>query len=75
MRSKTRLPDGMKMFPQYLREAGYYCTNNSKTDYNFSHPKDTWDASSSKAHWKNREPGQPFYARLWPANHPRTGIR
>ena len=31
--------------------------------------------------WKTRppgqdrsEPGQPFYARLWPANHPRTGL-
>ena len=30
MRSNTRLPASMKMYPQYLRAAGYYCTNNSK---------------------------------------------
>ncbi|MEM7386341.1 MAG: sulfatase-like hydrolase/transferase, partial [Verrucomicrobiota bacterium] len=30
MRSQCQLPDGIKLFPQYLREAGYYCTNNSK---------------------------------------------
>ena len=26
MRSMVRMPRGFKMFPQYLREAGYYCT-------------------------------------------------
>ena len=30
MRSMTRLPKGFKMSPAYLRELGYYCTNNSK---------------------------------------------
>ena len=34
MRSEVRLPAGFRMFPQFLREAGYYCTNNSKEDYN-----------------------------------------
>src|SRR5262249_49981601 len=34
MRSATRLPANIKMYPQYLREAGYYCTNNAKEDYN-----------------------------------------
>ena len=34
MRSLTRLPADMRMFPQYLREAGYYVSNNSKEDYN-----------------------------------------
>jgi arylsulfatase A-like enzyme len=62
MRSMTRLPAGMKMYPQYLREAGYYCTNNSKEDYNLQKPGKVWDDSSGKAHWRNRRPGQPFSA-------------
>ncbi len=62
MRSLTRLPAGVKMFPQYLREAGYYCSNNSKEDYNLEKPGRVWDESSGKAHWRNREPGQPFFA-------------
>jgi uncharacterized sulfatase len=62
MRSTTRLPDRMKCFPEFLRAAGYYCTNNSKTDYNFPTPKTAWDESSRKAHWRNREAGQPFFA-------------
>ena len=28
------MPAGLRMFPAYLREAGYYTTNNSKKDYN-----------------------------------------
>ncbi len=62
MRSMTHLPAGMKMYPQYLREAGYYCTNNSKEDYNLEKPGQVWDESSAKAHWKNRKEGQPFFA-------------
>jgi uncharacterized sulfatase len=62
MRSMTRLPATMKMYPQYLREAGYYCTNNSKEDYNLEQPGKVWDESSAKAHWKNRKPGRPFFA-------------
>ena len=62
MRSKTVLPPEVKCFTQYLREAGYYCTNNSKTDYNFTVPPDAWDESSGKAHWKNRGKDQPFFA-------------
>ncbi len=62
MRSNTRLPAGMKMFPQFLREAGYYCTNNVKEDYNLEKPEGTWDESSNKAHWRNRRADQPFFA-------------
>ena len=53
MRSMTRLPDGMRMFPAYLREAGYYTSNNSKEDYNLEKAPDVWDDSSTKAHWRN----------------------
>ena len=62
MRSLTRMPSEMQMYPQYLRAAGYYCTNNSKEDYNLEKPGQVWDESSREAHWRNREPAQPFFA-------------
>ena len=62
MRSMAKLPEEMKMYPCYLREAGYYCTNNSKQDYNLGLTGKVWDESSGKAHWKNRRAGQPFFA-------------
>lgn len=62
MRSVYPIPESIRFFPQYLREAGYYCTNNSKEDYNMPKPEGVWDESSSKAHYKNRAEGQPFFA-------------
>src|SRR5690606_38128473 len=62
MRSFADLPPGTQMFPRLLRDAGYYCTNNSKEDYNLRTPKDVWDESSGRAHYKQRAAGQPFFA-------------
>ncbi len=62
MRCNAQLPEYIKPFPIYLRQAGYYCTNNSKKDYQFREPKDTWDESGGKAHWRKRKPDQPFFA-------------
>ena len=74
MRSMTRMPADWKMFPGYLRDAGYYCTNNGKEDYNLEKPEGTWDVtlggnggppggySPANGHWRNRKPGQPFFA-------------
>lgn len=64
MRSKVQLPSHVRLFPQYLREAGYYCTNNSKTDYNLVwDQRATWNESSGRAHWKNRpDKSMPFFA-------------
>jgi len=61
LRSNVKLPRKIKCFPQLLRAAGYYCTNNYKKDYNFT---DTglWDESSHTAHWRNRPPGKPFFS-------------
>ena len=56
------LPDGVKCYPEYLRAAGYYCTNNNKADYQFAAPLTIWDEQSNKAHWKNRPAGKPFFA-------------
>ncbi|HOF40988.1 MAG TPA: sulfatase-like hydrolase/transferase [Candidatus Hydrogenedentes bacterium] len=63
MRCKTPLPPQIRCFSEYLREAGYYCTNNAKTDYQFDPPAQAWDESSKDAHWRNRpDPAQPFFA-------------
>jgi arylsulfatase A-like enzyme len=64
------LPDGMKMFPEYLRNAGYYTANNNKTDYNAVSGKNVWDESSRKASWRKRKDGQPFfYMQSFPICH------
>lgn len=56
-------PRGTRCFTNLLREAGYYCTNNSKTDYQFRTPDGAWDACSNKAHWRNRPTSEtPFFA-------------
>src|SRR5690606_11215294 len=52
----------VKCFTEYLREAGYYCTNNHKTDYQFLPPITAWDDNSRTAHWRNRPSGKPFFA-------------
>jgi len=62
MRSKAKLPPMIKAFSTYLRQAGYYCTNNSKTDYQTDDLGDAWDESSNKAHWRNRKEDRPFFA-------------
>ena len=62
MRCSGVPPANVKCFPEYLRAEGYYCTNNSKTDYQFDPPFTAWDESSGKAHWRNRAAGQPFFA-------------
>jgi arylsulfatase A-like enzyme len=55
-------PSEVRCFTEYLRLAGYYCSNNVKEDYQFKAPVTTWDESSNKAHWRNRKPGQPFFS-------------
>ncbi|MDY0169656.1 MAG: sulfatase-like hydrolase/transferase [Thermoguttaceae bacterium] len=66
LRSAFPIPEQMRGFPAYLRAVGYYCTNNVKTDYNTANEpaiiRESWDESSAKAHWRNRRPGQPFFA-------------
>jgi uncharacterized sulfatase len=48
------MPAGWRMFPAYLRDTGYYTTNNSKKDYNAVEGPGVWDESSGKAGWRNR---------------------
>lgn len=56
------LPVGVKAFPEYLRQAGYYTTNNEKTDYQFIAPVTVWDENGPAASYRNRPQGMPFFA-------------
>ena len=59
----TLLPEGMKTYPELLRSAGYYTSNNSKEDYQFESPVTMWDESGRKAHYRNRSDStQPFFS-------------
>lgn len=62
MRSEVALPAGVRLYPEYLREAGYYASNNVKEDYNIIQPGQTWDESSNTAHWRKRSGNQPFFS-------------
>ncbi|WP_233231560.1 sulfatase-like hydrolase/transferase [Tichowtungia aerotolerans] len=57
------MPSGLRMFPYYLRQAGYYTTNNKKEDYNYrtEDKEGVWDESSGKATYRNRQSNQPFF--------------
>lgn len=61
MRCTATVPDSIRAFPTFLREAGYYCTNNSKTDYQFKPNPNPWDRNGN-VDWTGRQPGQPFFA-------------
>jgi len=62
MRSFLPISPIMRMYPQLLRDAGYYCSNNSKEDYNLEKPGQVWDDSSGQGHWRNRDGDQPFFS-------------
>ncbi|WP_430934882.1 sulfatase family protein [Saccharicrinis sp. 156] len=65
-RSAYPIPDFIKGFPYFLKQQGYYVSNNSKTDYNIANAdeftNEAWHESSSKAGWWKRQPGQPFFS-------------
>lgn len=56
------LPPDIRPFPQHLRAAGYYTTNNTKTDYQFIAPVTTWDENGPAASYRYRPPGTPFFS-------------
>ena len=64
MRAQGKIPSWLKGFPTLLREAGYYTSNNVKTDYNSPiSAQEAWNESSQTAHWRQRPaPGQPFFS-------------
>jgi arylsulfatase A-like enzyme len=65
MRAAAKLPPFVGAWPALLRQAGYYTSNNFKTDYNADIDlKATWDDSSGQAHWRKRPAGTPFFAQF-----------
>ncbi|MGI9517305.1 MAG: sulfatase family protein, partial [Pirellulaceae bacterium] len=67
---KIDLPPDFRPFPMHLRDAGYYTTNNVKTDYNFTGGDALWDESSRQATWRNRGDSQPFFhMQSFPVSH------
>ena len=56
------IPENIKCYTEYLRAAGYFCTNNEKTDYQFAAPVTAWNENNKKAHWRNRPKNKPFFA-------------
>ncbi len=69
------VPHYVKCFTEFLRSAGYYCTNNEKTDYQFAAPRTAWDECGPQAHWRNRrDPEQPFFAVFNPMRTHESGM-
>ena len=57
------VPHFVKCLGEYFRREGYYCSNNVKTDYQFSSPFAAWDDCSFGAHWRNRpDKSLPFFS-------------
>ncbi len=64
LRSEIPRTPGIGTFPEYLREAGYFVTNNTKTDYNFD-PTGIWDYwKNDEFPWRQRPEGKPFFSML-----------
>ena len=61
MRSRYPIPhDRVKYYPDYLKDAGYYCSNVRKTDYNIGGRPDDQCWDSTKLDWKKLKQTQPF---------------
>ncbi|GAB5517887.1 MAG: sulfatase [Rhodothermales bacterium] len=62
LRSIVQRPEAITPLPVLMRAQGYYTSNNSKTDYNFS-ADGLWSANGSDAHWRNRPDSMgPFFS-------------
>jgi arylsulfatase A-like enzyme len=68
------VPHYVKCFPEYLRAAGYFCTNNAKTDYQFDPPLTAWDLCRQGAHWRDRAGDEPFFAVFNPTATHESGM-
>lgn len=62
MRSFYERGRDVKYHAEVLRNLGYYCTNNDKTDYNSNVKGEIWDENSKTAHFKNAPKGKPWFS-------------
>lgn len=80
LRCEIALPADYHGYPHYLRQAGYFTSNNQKTDYNLRDEaavvRRWWNRSDGQAHWRQRAPGQPFMAvfNLFETHQSRTSV-
>lgn len=59
----SAVPDAeIRCFTEYLRSAGYYCTNQQKCDYQFYPPFTAWDENGNKASYENTPENMPFFS-------------
>jgi arylsulfatase A-like enzyme len=66
-RSSFKVPSYVKGFASYLKSAGYFTSNNSKTDYNIHNPQpfvqQNWTEQGGKADFTHRlDKAQPFFS-------------
>ncbi|MEZ6057998.1 MAG: sulfatase [Planctomycetaceae bacterium] len=65
---KIELPADVQLVPRLFQQAGYHTSNGGnypatrrgKTDYNFEFDAGCYDSTD----WKDRQPGQPFFAQI-----------
>jgi arylsulfatase A-like enzyme len=66
LRCEIALPADYHGYPYLLQQAGYFTSNNQKTDYNLRDEaavvRRWWNRSDGRAHWRQRAAGQPFLA-------------
>lgn len=80
LRSHFPLPAWCEPFPALLRRAGYFTTNNVKTDYNVREEAEliraAWDQNGNQAHWRQRAGDQPFFSvfNLMTTHQSRTSV-
>mgnify|MGYP000020605702 CR=1 FL=1 len=56
-------PHYVAAVPELFRRAGYYCTLDSKTDYQFGEPFTMWDRHGEGAGWRDdARDGRPFFS-------------
>ncbi|MDU0356435.1 sulfatase [Paraglaciecola aquimarina] len=69
----VKLPVGFEPFSESLKKAGYYTTNNFKSDYNFAGLEAFWNKSEKGANWRERAENQPFFhIQSWKQTHEHT---
>ena len=62
-RQSINVPSDQYFFPRLLQSAGYYTTNNSKTDYNSRQSSQAWNRNGGSATWRAGERAdRPFFA-------------
>ncbi|MEW4486929.1 sulfatase-like hydrolase/transferase [Thalassoglobus sp. JC818] len=75
MRSLTKLPENFHMYPVYMRNAGYFCINPDKEDYNLDKVGKVWDEADKKDPYAKLKANQPFMAVFNQTNTHESKIR